>query len=113
MIRTQRFVLFVLLGLLAAAVSMPAFALDLDGARRQGLIGEKADGYVAVVKSAAGVDALAADVNARRKEEYVRISKVNGQPVNVVGQLAAKQIISGLPAGALYQDGSGGGWKKR
>ncbi len=89
-----------------------AFALDLAGARSSGAVGETAEGYVAAITSSAEVDALVASVNAKRKAEYARISKQNGQPVEVVGQLAAPQIISKLPAGSKYQDASGA-WKTR
>ena len=98
----------VLTGLLLAA--SPAFALDLQSARASGALGEKLDGYVAALKPEAGD--LAADVNAKRKAEYARISKENGQPVDVVAKLAAGQVIANLPAGAMYQD-AGGGWKKK
>jgi len=100
------------LGLLAAAVVMmiaasPAFALDLASARASGVVGEKNDGYVAVIKSSAEADALAAEVNARRKAEYARISAANSQPVGVVAKLAAEEIIGKLSAGSKYQNASG------
>ncbi len=93
-------------------VSLPAMALELSDARKQGMIGEKTDGYVAVIKSSGDVKALVSEVNAKRKAEYTRISKENGQSVDVVAKLASPQIISGLPAGSLYQ-GSDGAWKTR
>lgn len=89
-----------------------AFALDLSQARAQGLVGEKQDGYVAVVKPSPDVQAVVNDVNARRKAEYARISAQNGQPVSVVGKIAAEKIINGLPSGSLYQ-GAGGGWTSK
>lgn len=98
--------------LAVAMISVPALALDLQEARTQGIIGEKTDGYVAVVTSSPEAQKLAAEVNARRKEEYARISKTNGQPVDVVAKVAAETIVSKLPAGSLYQD-AGGSWKKR
>lgn len=94
------------------AYAPAALALDLQSARTQGLVGEKPDGYVAAVQSSAEVNALVADVNAKRKQEYTRISKENGQPVDVVAKLAAPQIIEKLPSGAMYQ-GPDGGWKKK
>ncbi|MBN8530876.1 MAG: YdbL family protein [Alphaproteobacteria bacterium] len=100
------------ISLAAALIAFPALALDLQTARNQGIIGEKTDGYVAVVTPSADAQKLAAEVNARRKEEYARISKANGQPVEVVAKVAAESIISKLPAGSLYQDASGA-WKKR
>ena len=90
----------------------PALALDLQGARVQGIVGEKNDGYIAVLKSSPEAEALAVEVNAKRKQEYVRISKENGQTADVVGKLAAPQIMNGLPAGAQYQDGNGN-WHTR
>lgn len=89
-----------------------AFAIDLHAARSSGLVGEKADGYIAAIQSSPEIDALVADVNRRRKEEYARIAAQNGQSVDVVARLAAAQIIAKLGAGEYYQDASGA-WKKR
>lgn len=100
------------LALTCALMASPALALDLQQARGQGLVGEKLDGYVAAVKASPEINALVADVNAKRKEEYARISQQNGQTVSVVGKVAAEQIIQGLPAGSLYH-GADGSWKKR
>ena len=101
--------LLILLGLLVAT---PALALDLHSARNAGLVGEKADGYAQALKVTPDVQALVADVNAARQQEYARISKENGQPIDVVAKLAAQQIFGKLAAGNFYQapDGS---WKKK
>lgn len=93
-----------------ALFAFPALALDLKEARASGMVGEKLDGYVAPIAKSKEVIELATDVNAKRKMEYLRISKENGQPVDVVAKLAAAQIIGGLPKGAQYQDASGN-WK--
>ena len=93
-------------------LAAPALALDLHAARKEGILGEKHDGYVAVLKQSPEASALAKEINTRRAEEYARISKENGQPAGVVGQIAAEQIIGGLESGAMYQDAKGG-WKKR
>lgn len=97
---------------LAAATTLPAYALDLQGARRNGQVGEKQDGYIAALQPAADVQALVASVNAKRQDEYRHISQQNGQPVDVVAKLAAQQIIAKLPAGSSYQ-AQDGSWKKR
>lgn len=96
----------------ALLVAMPAWAIDLHSARAQGKVGEQADGYVAALQPDGEVNALVAEVNAKRRVEYTRISAQNGQSVSVVAKLAAPQIIQGLAPGNLYQDGSGS-WKKR
>ncbi len=98
--------------LMAVSLAVPAWALDLHSARANGSVGEKNDGYVAALRPSAEVNAVVAEVNAKRSAEYARISKENGQTVDVVAKLAASQIISGLPAGASYQDG-GGNWKSK
>ncbi len=98
--------------LISVLWAFPASALDLQQARRDGLVGEKTDGYVGVVKSSAEAKALAEDVNAKRKAEYARISKENGQPVDVVAKLASGQIIQNLEAGSLFQ-AADGNWKKK
>jgi len=102
----------ILLALLGVLVALPAFALDLHSARSAGQVGEKLDGYVAAVQATPDVNALVADVNAKRQQEYARISKEKGQPVDVVAKLAAQEIITKLDPGSLYQ-AADGSWKKR
>lgn len=101
-----------LISTVAALAAFPAFAIDLQSARSSGLVGEKPNGYVEAVKPSPDVLALVGEVNTKRKAEYERISKENGQAVDVVASVAAAQIISKLPAGAMYQ-ASDGSWKKR
>ena len=101
------------LGLILTVITaLPAFALDLQQARAAGSIGETTKGYVAVIKSSPDVEELVASVNAKRKQEYARISQANGQSVDVVAKVAAEQIINNLEAGNLYQ-AADGSWKKR
>ena len=95
-----------------ALVAFPALALELHDARAQGLVGERADGYVEGLATAGGVSQLVTDVNSKRKAEYAKIAAQKGQPVDVVAKLAAQQIIGGLEAGASYKDADGN-WKKR
>ncbi len=98
--------------LFVALIAMPAVAMDLQQARKSGMIGEKLNGYTAVVKSSPDANDLVQSVNAKRRQEYERISKQNGQPVDVVGRIAAEQIINGLAPGSLYESPAGG-WKTR
>lgn len=100
------------LALAGLLYSTQAFAMDLHEARNAGLIGEKLDGYVAVLKHSPEADALAAEVNAKRKGEYAKISAANAQPIDIVAKLAAAQIIEKLDKGDKYQT-SGGGWTSK
>jgi uncharacterized protein YdbL (DUF1318 family) len=96
----------------AMLFSLPAFALDLHQARANGLVGEKLDGYVAAMQSTPEVNDLVASVNSQRRAEYGQISQSKGQPTDVVGKLAAQQIIGGLDHGSFYQ-AADGSWKQR
>lgn len=84
--------------LAAAMLASPALALDLHAARASGAVAETPEGYIKAVKSSPEVDALVGEVNAKRRAEYERISKQNGQPVDVVGKLAAPQIAKSAAA---------------
>lgn len=101
-----------LFSLFLLAFALPAFALDLQHARTQGMVGEQRNGYIAAIAPNPEVNALVADVNSRRKQEYERISKENGQTVDVVAKLAAVQIIGKLAPGSVYE-GEQGGWQKK
>lgn len=90
-----------------------AYALDLDGAKAQGLVGEKRDGYLGVVASGnSEAQALASDINAKRKAEYTRIASQNGQALNVVEKLAAAKAFEMTRSGNYIQD-AGGNWVKK
>ncbi len=97
---------------LTLLLSGAAFALDLQQARTGGVLGERADGYVEVLKASPQAQALAVEINAKRRQEYGRISTQNGQPVDVVARLAAQEIAAKLPAGSMYQ-AADGGWKRK
>ena len=101
-----------MLAVLGSLLAFPALAMTLDQARSSGSVGEKLDGYVAALKTTPDVQALVADINAKRKQEYQRISTENGQPVEVVAKLAAQQIINKLASGSMYQSPDNG-WKKK
>jgi uncharacterized protein YdbL (DUF1318 family) len=88
--------IFLVVAMILAA--LPALALTLDEARKDGLVAEQPTGYVKVVKSSAAVEELAKNVNEGRKAEYIRISNENGQPLDVVAKLAAEQIAKKLGA---------------
>jgi uncharacterized protein YdbL (DUF1318 family) len=93
-------------------ISAQAFAMDLAQARTQGIVGETSDGYVAAVTASPDAGVVVSEVNARRRAEYEKISKENGQPVSVVGKVAAERIINGLPSGS-YCKAPDGSWKRK
>ncbi len=98
---------FAVFSMMVALAAAPAWALDLQSARAQGMVGETQAGYVAKISGGSEVAALVSGVNLKRREEYERISAENGQPVDVVAKIAAEKIINGLPSGAKYRDANG------
>ena len=77
-------------------ISSSVSALDLQQARAQGLVREQSDGFVKATSTSLEAVQLANEVNAARKQEYIKISKQNGQPVDVVGKIAASEIAKKL-----------------
>ena len=94
-------------------VSSAAFAADLDQAKRDGLVGERADGYLGLVDSSASADvrALVADVNEKRKDEYQRIAAGNNLEITQVEALAGKKAIERTQPGRWIL--LNGGWQKK
>ncbi len=113
--QTVRILTFTLL-LSCAMLFAPssAKALELDEAKRQGLVGETTSGYIAAVMPAPPRDVaqLVEEINQRRREAYRAISNENGQPLNVVEKLAAEKLYSRLTSGEFYQSNTGA-WQQK
>jgi hypothetical protein len=96
--------------LLAAAT---AHAVDLDQAKREGLVGETLEGYVEVVDASAPAEvvALVDEINARRLAEYQRIAKQNDLDLKEVEALAAKKAIDKTRPGGWVR--LNGDWRQK
>lgn len=88
-----------------------AFALDLDQARSQGLVGERFDGYVGIVQQAPGVSQLVDSVNAQRRRVYRDTASSTGQSLDVVERLAGERQIRRANPGWYVDTGSG--WQRK
>lgn len=97
------------IALAALLLSMAAFALDLDAAKGQGLVGEQPDGYLGVVKATPDAVELVADINAKRRAAYERIATKNGITLDQVARLAGQKAIDKTPVGQ-YVKTPGGQW---
>ena len=99
----------VLLAALAAAgwVSV-SWALGLQEAKSQGLVGEQDNGYLGAVKGGGSdVKALIDDINAKRKQTYQDIAKRNNTSLDAVEALAGKTAIEKTPSGQFVRLPSG------
>jgi uncharacterized protein YdbL (DUF1318 family) len=90
-----------------------AEAIDLDGAKAGGQIGESADGYLGVVAgdAPAEVRQLVAEVNAGRREKYAEIAQQNGTSVETVAALAGRKLVDRAKAGEYVK--TNGGWTRK
>ena len=91
-----------------------AFAISLDAAKGQGLVGETPSGYLKAVDGnpSGEVQALVQDINQKRRAEYSRIAGKNGTSVSAVEALAGKKAIESTKPG-LYVQNAAGAWVKK
>ncbi len=96
------------------AQSARASGLDLDAAKSQGLVGEKADGFVGIVVAdpTAPVTALVKNVNAKRAAAYAEIAKQNGTTLDAVAALAGAKLIERASKGDWVTDAAGN-WRQK
>lgn len=100
------------ISLIFMVLTSPAFALTLQDAKSQGLVGEQLNGYLGIVKEASGVKALVVDVNKRRKAKYQELAKKNNIDLATVAKLAGNKAISKTKSGNYIQNQSGQ-WVKK
>ena len=107
-----RLTIVVCVVILWTAVASSAFALSLDEAKANGLVGEKANGYLGAVNpSNAEAQALIEDVNQKRRQAYEDIAKRNGTNVQAVETLAGEKAIQNTKPGNFVE--GPGGWSKK
>ena len=89
--------------------SGPSWAISLQDAKAQGLVGEQATGYLGLVKpgASAEVKALMNEINTKRKKEYQDIARRNNTELNVVEALAGKKALERTPSGQYVKPPSG------
>ena len=106
--RTLRLPLLLTLVLLAA----PALAIDLESAKRQGLVGEQPDGYLGAVRQSPEAAELVRAVNEQRRQSYQDLAKRNGVSADSVATLAGRTLIDRAAAGE-YVRNAAGQWQRR
>jgi len=99
---------------LGFGLALPAAAIDLDQARTQGLIGERADGLVGAVEPgpSAEVRRLVDTINAARMQEYRSIAQKNGTPVEAVQTVAGENQLQRAKQNKWYVMDASGRWSK-
>lgn len=93
-------------------MAQPAYAIDLQSAKDQGLVGETPSGYLEAVKSpSADTAKLIMSINEKRKQKYQEIAVRNKATLQDVEILAGKKAIEkSEPGSYIKQNGS---WQKK
>ena len=102
-LKSASLLLALLLALPAAAMTLNEAMSALGAAKAAGLLGEKPDGYLGVVRSANNAEEIASQINQARRAEYHRVAKQNGISVSDVEAIAGKKAIEKTPAGQVIQ----------
>ncbi|MES2627289.1 MAG: YdbL family protein [Pseudomonadota bacterium] len=91
-----------------------AFAITLDEAKAQGLVGEKVDGYVAAViaNPTAEIEALIKTTNDGRRQVYADLAQRNNITIDAVGIVSAEKLREKAARGEYVQSTSGQ-WEKK
>lgn len=115
--RTYRFTVSVLVPTLLLGVlwlPLPSWALTLEEAKTQGIVGEQPNGYLGVVQPSAPpeVQALVSDVNQKRRQMYEDIARRNSTKLEAVEMLAGKTAIDNTRPGNFVRSPSGQ-WVKK
>ena len=92
-----------------------SWAIDLQAAKSQGLVGEQPNGYLGSVKGTPtnDVTTLMEEINTARKKEYQKIAKGNNTQLDVIEKLAGKKAIEKTPSGQFVRSPSGEWVKKK
>lgn len=86
-----------------------AWAIDLNTAKAQGLVGEANTGYLAAVQqpASAEVQALIREVNQGRRAQFERTARSTGTTVDQVAYRFYELAVQRTRSGNYYQDTSG------
>jgi uncharacterized protein YdbL (DUF1318 family) len=98
--------------LFATTMAFSAWAISLDDAKQQGLIGEMKNGYLGVVVNSTETQSLVNDINEKRKNIYLNLARKNKITMEQVMALAGEKAISKTQSGHFIQN-SAGQWVKK
>ena len=95
----------------ALCMSFSVWAISLDDAKNQGLVGEDSSGYLGLVVQNAEAKAVVDDINAKRKAQYLKLAKKNNLSLSQVEALAAAKTIEKTQSGHYVE--VNGNWVKK
>ncbi len=97
---------------LACLLAGPAWSLDLDNAKAQGLVGEQSNGYLGVVVDRADVINLVNSINEKRRSAYLESAANAGVELSIMEQRIGQRLIQRTPSGQYIRQPDGH-WVKK
>ena len=98
--------------LFISTLAFSAWAISLDEAKKQGLVGEMSNGYLGLVVDNAEAKSLVMSVNEKRKSIYMNLARQNKITMEQVTALAGKKAFAKTQLGHFIQN-STGQWVKK
>ncbi|QTH71317.1 YdbL family protein [Pseudoalteromonas xiamenensis] len=93
--------------MIALAFSASVFAMSLQDAKDQGLVGELRNGYLGVAVSSQEVESLVKDINQKRKIAYADIAERNNLTLDQVAARAGIKNLERTQVGLLVENAQG------
>ncbi|TCK08145.1 YdbL family protein [Marinobacterium mangrovicola] len=108
-IHNPRKLIAALLLSISLPLSLPAFAISLDEAKQQGLIGEQSTGYLGVVSNNANaeVKALVQSINSKRKALYGEKAKQAGVELQIMELRTGERLLDRAAPGEYVRTPDG------
>ncbi|MBL4900639.1 MAG: YdbL family protein [Colwellia sp.] len=100
------------LAVVVLTMTFSAWAITLEQAKQQGLVGEMSNGFLGVVVTNTEVASLVDSVNKKRKTIYLDLARKNNLTMQQVTVLAGKKAIKKTSSGHLIKNSSGK-WVKK
>ena len=98
--------------LMASTMAFSAWAISLEQAKEQGLVGEMPSGYLGVVVASSEANSLVKTVNKKRKDIYLNLARKNKITMQQVTKLAGEKSMAKTQPGHLIQNAAGQ-WVKK
>jgi uncharacterized protein YdbL (DUF1318 family) len=109
---TKKFIKKISCALLLSTIAFSAWAISLDDAKQQGLVGEMSNGYLGLIIDSPDAKSLVTSVNEKRKSIYMNLARTNKITMQQVTALAGKKAYDKTQPGHFIQN-SAGQWVKK
>jgi uncharacterized protein YdbL (DUF1318 family) len=108
--------LFRILSVVMGLVLLPAVALagPLDDAKAAGMVGERVDGYLGVVRATASTEirVLVDRINQKRRTKYAEVAAEREVSIEVVAAIAGQKLVERAEPGEFVA-GADGQWQQK